>query len=80
MKGMELYCNVVESPSNVMAMSHRLAAEMLQFVEFLEPTEEEDEARAQLSDIICQHIKFCWPDSEVTVYGSCKTRLLLPTR
>ncbi|KAI3889975.1 hypothetical protein MKW92_037277 [Papaver armeniacum] len=57
----------------------QLHKEILDFCDFLSPTDEEAAARTRAVDGVFDVIKYIWPLCKVEVFGSFKTGLYLPT-
>ncbi|MCL7036102.1 hypothetical protein MKW94_027898 [Papaver nudicaule] len=57
----------------------QLHKEILDFCDFLSPTDEEAAARTKAVDGVFDCIKYIWPLCKVEVFGSFKTGLYLPT-
>jgi non-canonical poly(A) RNA polymerase PAPD5/7 len=50
----------------------------LDFVKFIEPTQEDLKIRRQVIKRVKKVVKECYPDASVMVFGSCATGLNLP--
>ncbi|KAJ8616388.1 hypothetical protein MRB53_035760 [Persea americana] len=57
----------------------KLHNEILDFCEFISPTQEEQAARAAAVQRVFGVVKYIWPHCNVEVFGSFKTGLYLPT-
>lgn len=57
----------------------RLHEEILDFVHFVSPTEEEKENRRVLKRDVDAVVAELWPDAQVVVFGSTRTEMYLPT-
>ncbi|KAI0053976.1 hypothetical protein FA95DRAFT_1529800 [Auriscalpium vulgare] len=64
-----------ESSANVAELLHR---ETEAFVQYVSPTQEEDEIRALIVDMISQAVSKNFPDAKVHPFGSFETKLYLP--
>lgn len=58
-------------------MATRLHHELLDFVEFITPSDKERQARARLVERITELIRGRWADATVTLFGSSATGLEL---
>ncbi|CAK7327636.1 unnamed protein product [Dovyalis caffra] len=54
-------------------------AEIVDFCDFLSPTQEEQASRAEAVRCVFNVIKYIWPNCKVEVFGSFRTGLYLPT-
>jgi len=66
----------VKGPYNQPSSLHH---EILDFVEFISPTNQEKLNREELIQSLCKVVKNLWSKAEVEVFGSSKTDLYLPT-
>lgn len=57
----------------------QLHKEIVDFCDFLSPTQEEEAARSTAIKCVFDVIKYIWPDCKVEVFGSYRTGLYLPT-
>ncbi|KAI4321873.1 hypothetical protein MLD38_035204 [Melastoma candidum] len=57
----------------------QLHKEIVDFCEFLSPTQEEQESRNAAVDSVTETVKYIWPNCQVAVFGSFNTGLYLPT-
>ncbi|XP_047318051.1 terminal nucleotidyltransferase 4B-like [Impatiens glandulifera] len=57
----------------------QLHKEILDFCDFLSPTQEEQEQRKASIDRVFEVIKYIWPNSKGEVFGSFRTGLYLPS-
>ena len=62
------------------SVQQMLTQELRDFVSYIEPTNEEHRARQFVFEIVLRAIRKLWPDSQLTVFGSFRTRVYLPTR
>ena len=69
----EVSCSKIYSPLL------RLHQEIIEFTEFLQPTESEEEMRSAAISRVKGVILSLWPHSQVKVFGSYETGLYLPT-
>ncbi|CAF0915447.1 unnamed protein product [Adineta steineri] len=70
--------DLMTAPPFMSVRLYRLHYEILQFYQFMIPTEEEHAVRKQVIDRITNVINQYLPTASVDVYGSYKTRLYLP--
>lgn len=57
----------------------QLHKEIVDFCDFLSPTQEEQASRAEAVRCVFDVIKYIWPNCKVEVFGSFRTGLYLPT-
>ncbi|KAG2185836.1 hypothetical protein INT43_002273 [Umbelopsis isabellina] len=57
----------------------RLSKEIHNFIEYIAPTSKETRLRKDAIEAISDTVKSLWPSTEVQVYGSFKTNLVLPS-
>ncbi|CDF38677.1 unnamed protein product [Chondrus crispus] len=72
----------VEPTQNVLYSGDSSVAlhfEILQFLQFVSPTAEEEQCRSEMAQSVETIIKQLWPESTVSLFGSYATGLYLPT-
>ncbi|CAN6483329.1 unnamed protein product [Victoria cruziana] len=78
--GLELDFNVEDSAyRRIKSPMLQLHKEIVDFCDFVAPTQEEQASRAAAVNRIFEVIRYIWPHCEVEVFGSFRTGLYLPT-